>query len=208
MDIFCMTHIKTVEQLRQIYKYPKGRPVEKVISRFEEHSRAFIALSPFLIIGSSRKDGIGDVSPRGEAPGFVKVLDDTTCAIPDRPGNNRLDTMNNILQHPQIGLIFLIPGVNETLRINGVAEIRDDDDLRQMFVVNERLPATVMVVKVNEIYLHCAKALMRSRLWQGATKIDRCQLPTMGKMINDQINSDTPLENQEDMAARYEKTLY
>lgn len=203
-----MTKIKTAEQLRQIYKPPKGRAVEKVINRFETHSRNFVAHSPFLIIGSVRKDGIGDVSPRGEEPGFVKIIDDTTLAIPDRPGNNRLDTLTNILECPAVGLIFLIPGVNETLRINGTAEVRDDDDLRQLFIVRERLPATVMLVKVNEIYLHCAKAIMRSKLWDEGAKIERSQLPTMGQMIKDQINADTPAETQAEMVERYKQVLY
>jgi len=205
-----MAHIKTPDQLRQIYKPAKGRPVEKVIHKFEQHSRKFIATSPFLILGSTRRDGTCDVTPRGDAPGFVQVLDDTTLAIPDRPGNNRLDTLSNILENPAVGLIFMIPGVNETLRINGMAEIRDDEELRQMFIINNRLPATVMVISINEIYLHCAKAIMRSKLWDDATKIERSHLPTMGQMINDQISADTkgPVESQEDMTARYEKQLY
>jgi PPOX class probable FMN-dependent enzyme len=203
-----MTKIKTADQLRQIYKLPKGRSVEKVFNRFEKHSRNFVAHSPFLIIGSARKDGIGDVTPRGEEPGFVKIIDDTTLAIPDRPGNNRLDTLTNILERPAVGLIFLIPGVNETLRINGTAEIRDDDDLRELFIVNKRLPATVMLVKVNEIYLHCAKALMRSKLWEEGAKIERSQLPTMGQMIKDQINADIPAETQAEMIERYKQVLY
>ena len=203
-----MAHLRTVEQLRQIYQPAKGRPIAKVIHQFEPHSRRFIALSPFLIMSSTRPDGSGDVTPRGDAPGFVKVINDTTIAIPDRPGNNRLDTLTNILEHPGIGLIFLIPGVNETLRINGVAEIRDDQELRQMFIVNDHLPATVLVVRVNEIYLHCAKAIMRSKLWDETSVIERSQLPTMGKMINDQINSDASEETQEAMTARYEKQLY
>ncbi len=203
-----MAPIKTADQLRQLYKLPKGRSIDKVIKEFEPHSRNFIAHSPFLVIGTTRKDGVGDVSPRGEEPGFVKVLDDTTLAIPDRPGNNRLDTLNNILQHPAVGLIFFIPGVNETLRINGEAEIRDDDDLRDLFAVNGRLPATVLVVKVNEIYLHCAKALMRSKLWDEDTKIDRSEFPTMGEMIRDQSNADAEAETHEAMVKRYEQMLY
>lgn len=203
-----MAHIKTADQLRQVYKLPKGRSIEKVIKEFETHTRNFIAHSPFLIIGTTRSDGMGDVSPRGEEPGFVKVLDDITLAIPDRPGNNRLDTLSNILERPAVGLIFLIPGVNETLRINGEAEIRDDDDLREIFDVNGRLPATVLVVKVNEIYLHCAKALMRSRLWDEDAKIERSEFPTMGEMIRDQINADTEAETQDAMVARYERMLY
>ena len=203
-----MAHITTADQLRQHYKLPKGRSIEKVIKEFERHSRNFIAHSPFLVIGTTRADGVGDVSPRGEEPGFVKVLDDTTLAIPDRPGNNRLDTLSNILEHPAVGLIFFIPGINETLRINGEAEIRDDDELRELFAVNGRLPATVLVVKVNEIYLHCAKALMRSKLWDEDAKIDRADFPTMGEMIRDQSKADTEPETHDAMVKRYEGMLY
>ena len=203
-----MAQIKTVDQLRQIYNRPKGRTVEKVINRFEKHSRRFIALSPFVIIGSTRRDGISDVSPRGEMPGFVKVIDDTTLVLPDRPGNNRLDTLNNILRNPRIGLLFLIPGVNETLRINGTAQIRDDTDLRDLFLVDGKLPATVLRITVNEIYLHCAKSLMRSKLWSDDAKIIRSDLPAMGVMIGDQIKSDAPIESEDEMIKRYKKLLY
>ena len=117
-----MSLIKSVDELRALYKMPGGRSIEKELTHLEKHSRQFLALSPFLLIGSSGKDGAADVSPRGEVPGFVQVLDDKRIAIPDRPGNNRLDTFQNLLENPQVGLIFLVPGVDETLRINGHAD--------------------------------------------------------------------------------------
>lgn len=200
--------IETIDALRQKYNTAGGRAVTKEHSRIEKHTRRFLALSPFLVIASSANDGLADASPRGEAPGFVQVLDDQTIAIPDRPGNNRLDTLENILANPEIGLIFFIPGVNETLRINGRAEIRDDADLLQRFEVQGKLPATVLVVHIQAIYLHCAKALMRSNLWHADMLPDQRPIPSMGQMINDQINSDAEVEPETEMVERYRKTLY
>jgi len=203
-----MARIETVEQLREIYKPPKGRAVEKVIHRLEKHSLRFLELSPFLVLSTLGEDGIADVSPRGEGPGFVQVLDDTTIAIPDRPGNNRIDTMRNIVANGEVGKIFFIPGVSEVLRINGDAEIRDDDDLRARFEVNGKLPATVIVIEIREIFLHCAKAIMRAALWDTETRIDRAQLPTMGQMLNDQTRANDPVESQAEMERRHEAVLY
>lgn len=203
-----MARIETMAELRRIYVAAKGRAVEKELCRLEKHSRRLIELSPFLIIGTMGADGLADVSPRGEAPGFVQVLDDETVAIPDRPGNNRLDTLGNILDNPAVALIFLIPGMDEVLRINGLAEIRDDDDLRQRFAVKDKLPATVLVVKIKQLYLHCPKAIMRAGLWDAATHIDRKTLPTLGRMIADQIDSAAPTEGQAEMVKRYKTQLY
>ncbi|MDD9877252.1 MAG: pyridoxamine 5'-phosphate oxidase family protein [Magnetovibrio sp.] len=203
-----MAKISSTEELRRIYDQPKGRPLAKQIDRLEAHCRRFIELSPFLIMATSSADGFGDASPKGEAPGFVQVMDDRTLAIPDRPGNNRLDSMTNLLDNPKIGLIFLIPGVNETLRINGTAEIRDDDDLLRRFEVNGKLPKTVIVVTAREVYLHCAKALMRSRLWDADAQAPERPIPTMSEMIRDQTDLDIPLETEEDMRERYRAVLY
>ena len=203
-----MAKISSTEELRRIYDQPKGRPLAKQIDRLEAHCRRFIELSPFLIMATSSADGFGDASPKGEAPGFVQVMDDRTLAIPDRPGNNRLDSMTNLLDNPKIGLIFLIPGVNETLRINGTAEIRDDDALLRRFEVNGKLPKTVIVVTAREVYLHCAKALMRSRLWDADAQAPERPIPTMSEMIRDQTDLDIPLETEEDMRERYRAVLY
>lgn len=203
-----MSRITTEEQLRQVYRQPAGRAVTKQMSALEKHSRRFIELSPFLVLSSTGPDGLGDATPRGEEPGFVQVLDDNTIAIPDRPGNNRLDTLTNLLTHPGVGLIFFIPGVNETLRINGTAEIRTDADLLARFEVRGKLPASVLVVHVNEAYLHCAKALMRSNLWSPDAQAAARPLPTIAEMIRDQAGDDVPLESDADMRARYAKVLY
>jgi hypothetical protein len=203
-----MPRIETLDALRRIYKEPIGRAVVKAIPRLDRHCRRFIELSPFLVIASGDGKGAMDASPRGEQPGFVQVLDDRTLAIPDRPGNNRLDTFANILVNPAVGLIFFIPGVEETLRINGTAEIRDDEALVARFEVGGKRPATVLVVRLGEAYLHCAKALMRSRLWSDDVRVDRSVLPSMGQMLKDQIGLTEEPETQEVMRERYSDQLY
>ena len=203
-----MAKIETIEQLRKIYKPAVGRAAEKVLYGLEKYSRQFIELSPFLVISSMGTDGVADISPRGEKPGFVQILDDLTVAIPDRPGNNRIDTFTNILSNPAVGLIFLIPGMNEVLRLQGDAEIRDDEDLMARFEVNGKLPRAVVVVKLREVYLHCAKAIMRSELWEDSNKIDRSIMPSMGQMLKEQIGSPGPAETQEEMVARHYTQLY
>jgi len=203
-----MVQITTAEALRQHYPEASGRALKKQLDHLDKHCRRFIELSPFVLIGSTGTDGPADVSPRGEAPGFVHVLDDHRLAIPDRPGNNRLDTLTNLLSSPQIGLLFLIPGVDETLRVNGHATIHDDEELKAPFEVKGRLPATILVVTVTEAYIHCAKALMRSQLWDPNARIERSQFPTIGEMLRDQIAGDDVSESQEDMVERYKTILY
>ena len=203
-----MVRIESVEQLREIYKPSTGRAAVKVLTKLEKHSRQFIDLSPFLVMSSMGTDGIADISPRGEAPGFVQILDDMTVAIPDRPGNNRLDTFTNILSNPAVGLIFFIPGVDEILRLQGDAELRDDENLKVKFEVKGKRPAAVVVVKLREVYLHCAKAIMRAELWEEASKIDRSLLPSMGQIMKEQIGSVGPAETQEEMVARNKEVLY
>ena len=203
-----MSKIETVEQLRQIYKPALGRSVEKELDHLDPHCKKFITLAPFVAVGTQGVDGLGDVAPRGEYPAVAKALDDRTVLIPDRPGNNRLDNYTNILENPKVSLLFLIPGVNETLRINGTGEIRDDAELLEMFTIGGKLPITVLQVTVHEAYLHCAKALMRSKLWSPDAIVERSVLPSMGQMIKDQTNSKDPVESQEAMEARYERVLY
>ncbi len=199
--------IETSEQLRQHYKEPKGRAVQKQLDHLDMHCRNFIALSPFMILASS-SEGSTDASPKGGEPGFVRVPDPYTLLIPDWPGNNRLDSFENILRNGYVGTIFLVPGVDETLRVNGEVEIRTDDALRQTFETNGKLPITVLKLTVKEAYLHCAKALMRAKVWSEDAKIARTTLPTMGTMLKDQTDSAEPAETQEEMLARYRKALY
>ncbi len=203
-----MARITTLAQLRNIYGAPHERAVLKETDRLHAHHIRFVELSPFLAISSTGSDGHGDVSPRGEKPGFVHVLDDVTLAIPDRPGNNRIDTLGNIVTHPNVGLMFMLPGVNEILRVNGEAELRDDKDLMQRFVVNGKPPRLVIQVNVRQAYLHCAKALMRSALWDPATRNPRTVLPSMGEMLRDQIGQQIPLESEEAAVERYKTQFY
>lgn len=179
--------ITTLTELRSIYGYPSYRVQRKCLSRLDFHCRNLIAASPFLVIGSSRPCGLADVSPRGDTPGFVQVLDDKTLLIPDRPGNNRLDTMTNILENPNVGLVFLIPGINEVLRVNGTAKITQDPNLLLPNAVNGKLPKTAIVVTVSEAFLHCAKALLRSKLWDSTVQLDRSLFPSAGQIQADQI---------------------
>jgi PPOX class probable FMN-dependent enzyme len=151
--------------------------------------------------------GCGDVSPRGGPPGFVKALGDTTLAIPDFPGNNRLDSLENILENGRAGLLFFVPGIDETLRVNGRATIDVDPELRALGTVDGKLPIAVIRVAVEQAYLHCGKALMRSSLWDPTVQVDRSVFPSIGEMIRDQINWSTA-ETQEEMLVRYKETLY
>ena len=203
-----MARIETLEQLRALYRPPMERAVLKELKHLDRHHKRFVALSPFLAISSTGSDGRGDVSPRGEHPGFVHAIDDQRLAIPDRPGNNRLDTISNIVANPSVGLMFMIPGVNEILRVNGEAELRDDEDLKARFVVAERPPKLVILVHVRQAYLHCPKALMRSALWEERTKVARTVLPSLGEMIADQIGTTVPVEPAEVALERYKSQLY
>jgi len=183
-----MSHlIRTQNQLRTLYGDPDSVVWRKSITRIDGHCRRFISLSPFLVVATASREGPADASPRGDTPGFVTVLDDATLLIPDRPGNKRVDSMTNLVDNPRIGLIFMIPGINETLRVNGSATISTDPTLLDSFVVEGRKPISVIVVKVEEAFLHCAKAFMRSKLWDPTARVDRKQLPTLGKMIADQV---------------------
>ena len=203
-----MARITSLAALRERYGAPHERAVLKETDRLHRHHVRFVELSPFFAISSIGPDGRGDVSPRGEKPGFVHVLDDVTLAIPDRPGNNRIDTLGNIIGNPNVGLMFMVPGVNEILRVNGEAELRDDADLMARFVVNGKPPRLVIVVKVAQAYLHCAKALMRSALWDERAKNPRSVLPSMGEMLRDQIGPQIELESEEAAVARYRTQLY
>ncbi|NKB77439.1 MAG: pyridoxamine 5'-phosphate oxidase family protein [Gammaproteobacteria bacterium] len=199
--------IQTEEQLREIYAQPKGRSVAKQLPALEKHSRRFIELSPFMVLASHGSDGSVDASPRGGEPGFVTVLNDNRLIVPDSKGNNRLDGLTNIIATGKIGLIFMIPGVDETLRVNGNAVLSNDPDLLELFRSQKNPARTVIDVEPLEVYLHCAKALMRSKLWSIEAQIRRDELPTMAKMINDQTGSDDAGESQESMVKRYQADL-
>jgi uncharacterized protein len=202
-----MAKIATEEALRNIYAEASPRAVAKQITHIDAHARRFIEASPFMVMSTVGEDGLCDISPKGDEPGFVAVLDDKTVAVPDRRGNNRLDGLTNLLTNPSIGLIFFLPGMNETLRIQGHAEIRDDADLLARFAIKDKVPATVTVIKVEELYFHCAKALMRSNLWDSAHHIDRATWPSIGQIIKDQAEIDVQAETQEEMIEHYKNTM-
>jgi uncharacterized protein len=199
-------YIHSVEELRHLYAPPGARAVAKQLTRLDSHCRRFIELSPFLVIASVGDNGC-DASPRGGPPGFVRVVDDTTVWVPDAPGNNRLDSLENIIAKGAVGLLFLVPGVDESLRLNGTARLAiEPDKLRQM-ATERREPKLLIEVTVKEAYLHCAKALMRSRLWSPEGFQDRSLLPTLGQMLADQTGTTGPVESQADMLARYTRDL-
>ena len=199
--------IDTVESLRSLYLAPRERALKKQLSALDEHCRRFIELSPFVVVASVSEAQTMDASPRGGAPGFVKTLDDDTLLIPDAPGNNRLDTLENIIATRQLGLLFLIPGVDETLRVNGTAVLSGDEETLKHFADERRRPKLVIKVSIKEAYLHCAKALMRSDLWNAERHVDRAALPTMGQMLKDQIGGDAPAETHAEMLRRYAEDL-
>ena len=174
------------EQLQRYIGAPMELAVRKAIPHLDRHCRAFIARAPFVAVGTAAINGRADVSPRGDAPGFVQVLDDNTLFIPDRPGNNRLDTMLNIIENPHVGLLFMVPGFEDLLRVNGRAQIVCDDNLLAQAMVKGKTPKVGIRVQVDEAYLHCAKAVKRSRLWDEASRQDRRELPSLGKMILEQ----------------------
>jgi len=175
--------IETVEQLEAIYGAPSRRALVKELDHISDHYRAFIEKAPFLVLASSGPEGL-DCSPRGDPPGFVRVVDEKTVMIPDRRGNNRIDTLRNIVRDPRVSLLFLIPGVGETLRINGRARVVADPALCATFEMAGKAPRSVIVVTAERVYFQCQKALVRSRLWDTATRIERGELPTAGDILS------------------------
>jgi PPOX class probable FMN-dependent enzyme len=179
--------ITSAEELREIIGAPDAPAIKKQIDHLDEHCRQFIALAPLLFISSANAEGQCDVSPKGDAPGFVHVLDEKLLAIPERAGNRRTDTMRNILANPQVGLIFVVPGMRETLRINGRATIYRDPELLEMMTVQGKTPKVAMVVEAQEVFLHCGRALVRSHVWQVATRPDAAALPSAGQIFADHM---------------------
>ena len=182
-----MNGIADKNNLGQLYGDPSERAVLKQLDHLDKHCRAFIEISPFLVIGTMGSDGLGDVSPRGDAPGFVKVRDERTIYLPDRLGNNRTDTLLNVLDNSGVGLLFLVPGMNETLRVNGNARITIDNNILEGLSAQGKAPRSALEISVKEAYLQCAKALIRSKLWEEDYRIERKSFPSLGKIISDQI---------------------
>jgi PPOX class probable FMN-dependent enzyme len=200
--------IENVEHLRESYGAPSERALKKQLSRIDRHCRDFIARSPFLVIASADPSGRCDASPKGDAPGFVQVIDDTTLLIPDRLGNNRIDTLANLLARPGIGLIFFVPGINETLRVNGRACITTDPALLEPLAVNGKVPRSAILVTAEEIYFHCGKALIRSDLWNPDKQVRRSDFPSLGRILADQIGGISVEESERYTAESYKTRLY
>lgn len=180
--------VETIDQLREVYAPPADQAGLKVLDRLDVHCRNFIAFSPFYVIASARADGRADASPRGDPTGsLAHVLDDRTLLLPDRPGNRQVDTLTNLVERPYVGLVFFVPGMTETLRINGRAGISTDPELLELLAINGRPPISVLKVTVDEAFLHCAKALIRARLWEPDARVERSRFPTYGKVLADQI---------------------
>ena len=203
-----MDTIEDVEQLRESYGAPSERALKKQLNRIDKHCRDFIARSPFLVIASADPSGRCDASPKGDAPGFVQVIDDTTLLIPDRLGNNRIDTLANLLARPGIGLIFFVPGINETLRVNGRACITTDPALLEPLAVDGKVPRSAILVTAEEIYFHCGKALIRSDLWNPDKQVRRSDFPSLGRILADQIGGISVEESERYTAESYKTRLY
>jgi len=197
--------ITTEEELRAILGTPNDAPKNKVISILDEHCLTFIAHSPFLTIASTNANGQTDVSPKGDPAGFVKVLDEKTLAIPDRLGNKRADTFVNVLSNPNVGLLFLIPGIKETLRVNGKAQIITDLAVREQLAHKGKLPQFALIVHVEEVFMHCAKCMVRSKLWTEIEPDIRTKIPSLGKVIKDHAKLDLPVDVLDDYLAEDEK---
>jgi len=200
-------HITSLDDLRTLYANPRERSVKKELSQLDTHCTRFIALSPLVVVASAGVLGAMDASPRGGDKGFVRVCDAHTLLIPDAPGNNRLDTLENIIHSARVGLLFLVPGVDETLRVNGSAVLSTAEEDLQACTDIKRTPKLVIRVSVQAAYLHCGKALMRSHLWDGSRHLDRADMPSMGEMMKDQIGGDIPAETQAQMLLRYAQDL-
>ncbi len=181
--------IESMSELREVYAPPAARAGQKVLDHLDVHCRNFIALSPFCVIASTGADGRADASPRGDPSGsLAHVLDHRTLLLPDRPGNRQVDTLMNLVERPFVGMVFFVPGLAETLRVNGRAEISTDRKLMEPLAINGKLPISVLKVTVEEAFLHCAKALIRSRLWEPESQVERTRFPSYGKVLADQIS--------------------
>lgn len=194
--------IATEAQLRAVLGYPGQRALDKQIDTLDEHCRAYIAASPFVLIGTGDAAGNMDVSPKGDLAGFVHVLDEKTLAIPDRPGNRRADTLRNLIQNPHIGLLFLVPGQEQTLRVNGTALIARDRWLREKMAVSGKLPELAFVVSVREVFFHCAKCMVRSKLWDNAHWPSAEGVPTLAEALIAHANLDI---SETELAASLER---
>jgi PPOX class probable FMN-dependent enzyme len=203
-----MQAITTVDELQAIYGEPRGASLQKEVPRLTQGYRAFVEAAPFVVMATSGSGGI-DCSPKGDAPGFVRILDDQTIAIPDRLGNNRIDNLRNLVEDPRISLLFIIPAVGETLRVVGRAIVTADAELVASFDVGGKLPRSVIVVTIDSVFFHCSKALIRSKLWDAATWPERSDLPSAGTILAEITSGDVDAFTYDcELPDRIAKTLY
>jgi PPOX class probable FMN-dependent enzyme len=174
--------ITSMDQLMALYEAPSDISIAKEIDHISDHYRAFIEAAPFFALATGGSEGL-DCSPRGDAPGFVRVADAKTLMVPDRRGNNRIDSLRNIMSDPRVALLFLIPGIGETIRVTGRAALSIDPDLLASFLVNGKPPCCVIVITVERVFYQCTKAIVRSKLWDAARHVDRASLPTTGAIL-------------------------
>lgn len=187
-DLSRVSFVTTIDHVRERHPKMQKRASDKVLNRLDRHCKAILELSPFCVVATAGPDGL-DVSPRGDPPGFLRVLDDHHLLLPDRIGNNRFDNYANLFANPQIGMLVLVPGVSETLRINGRARVTDDEALLADSAVQGRPPRVGLLIHVEEAFLHCAKALNRAGLWDPTRQIDRdAALPSYSEMLADQVD--------------------
>lgn len=189
-----MTTITTHEALRELMGEAKPRTKQKILGHIDEHARTLIAHSPFVLLATSSPDGRCDVSPRGDPAGSVLVLDEQTLVLADRPGNKLIDSFRNIVDNPHAGLLFLVPGMNETLRVNGRAKLVSDAPFFDLLAVQGKRPKLAVVIDIEELYMHCAKAFLRSSLWDPSTWPERAALPSLGTILRDQLSLSTSAE--------------
>eukprot|EP00903_Cladosiphon_okamuranus_P001942 g1940.t1 len=205
--------IQDEADLRNLFPVTHDLAIQKCLTSLEKHARTFISRSPFLCLGTQNLSGKADVSPRGDLPGFVKVLDNQTLVIPDRPGNNRLDSLTNILENPSVGLLFIVPGFDDTLRVNGKARLVTDPWLLDSLSVETRAPRLAIVVEVDTVFMHCAKAFRRSHLWDPEHFQDRKEMPSLIEIIHEQTTGHSGEAEEmkkldEALEETYKRTLY
>jgi uncharacterized protein len=203
-----MDSITDPAAMRALYGETSYLAQRKVLRRLDRHARAFIALSPFVALATANEAGEVDASPRGDAPGFVRVLDDFSLLLPDRPGNNRLDSFSNVLTTAGVGLLFFVPGIDETLRVNGTARLATGQDLLAPSTVGGKLPRAGLLIAVSEVFFHCGKALKRARLWDASRHLPRQDFPSLGRVIAEQTGACSVNEAEEQVVKSYRDRLY
>jgi PPOX class probable FMN-dependent enzyme len=208
MDSLDTPTVADQESLRRHYGPISGLAEKKVLDHLDPHARNFIALSPFHVMATGGIDGSADATPRGDAPGFVAVLDDRLLLIPDRVGNNRVDSFRNVVERPGVGLLFFVPGIDETLRVNGRARLTTDPATLAPHAVQGKPPRAALLVEIDEVFFHCGKALKRSHLWDPSTQVERSSFPTLGRIIADQTRTGSAEEADKRIEDSYRHRLY